>query len=102
MSAGGTDEPPPRISVIDVVTLVTGKDARKTARDFGFVKGRYPEVAQNLGLSKFPRKRPSETRPWQHAVGSCNSLSCYRGVVRRAFVDTQPEEIFPLSRKTAF
>ena len=48
-----TDEEPPRISVIDVATLVTGKDARKAAQDVGFVKDRYPEVAQNLGLFKF-------------------------------------------------
>ena len=88
LSAGGTDETPPRISVIDVVTLVTGKDARKTARDFGFVRGRYPEVAQNLGLFKFPRKGSAKhargNMPWTRATlylatgascGSCSSTS---------------------------
>ena len=30
------------------------EDARKVAQDIGFVKDRYPEVAQNLGLFKFP------------------------------------------------
>ena len=57
-----TGETPPRISVIDVATLVTGKDARKAAQDVGFLKTRYPEVAQNLGLPLQIR------RPW---VGVC-------------------------------
>jgi hypothetical protein len=56
-----TDETPPRLSVIDVAILVTGKDARKTAQDIGYVKERYPEVAQNLGLFKFPGRRQRET-----------------------------------------
>ena len=47
-----TEEERPRISVIDVATLVTGKDARKAPQDVGFVKNRYPEVARNLGLFK--------------------------------------------------
>ena len=34
--------------------VVTGKDARNAARDVGFVKERYPEVAQKLSLFKFP------------------------------------------------
>ena len=38
------------------------EDARKAAQDIGFVKDRYPEVAQNLGLFKFlcraQRNRP--------------------------------------------
>ena len=42
---------PPRVSVIDVGVLVTGKDARKTAQDIGFVKDLYPDVAQNLGTN---------------------------------------------------
>ena len=45
-----TDESPPRLAMIDVATIVTGKDARKTAQDIGFVTDRHPEVAQNLGL----------------------------------------------------
>ncbi len=56
-----TDEEPPRVSVIDVATLVTGKDARKAAQDVGFVKDRYPEVAQNLGLFKFPGRAQRNT-----------------------------------------
>ena len=56
-----TDERPPRLSVIDVSILVTGKDARKTAQDIGYVKERFPEVAQNLGLYKFQGRRQRET-----------------------------------------
>ena len=56
-----TDEAPPRLSVIDVAILVTGKDARKTAQDIGYVKERFPEVAQNLGLYKFPGRRQRDT-----------------------------------------
>ena len=43
-----TDETPPRISVIDVATLVTGKSVRNAARDVGFVQDRHPEVSQKL------------------------------------------------------
>ena len=56
-----TDETPPRLSVIDVAVLVTGKDARKTAQDIGYIKERFPEVAQNLGLYKFPGRRQRDT-----------------------------------------
>ena len=56
-----TDERPPRLSAIDVSVLVTNKDARKTAQDIGYVKERFPEVAQNLGLYKFPGRRQRET-----------------------------------------
>ena len=56
-----TEEERPRISVIDVATLVTGKDARKAAQDVGFVKTRYPEVAQNLGLFKFSGRAQRNT-----------------------------------------
>ena len=37
------------------------KHARKAAQDVGFVKERYPEVAQNLGLFKFPGKAQRNT-----------------------------------------
>ena len=41
-----TDEVPPRISVIDVAVVITGKDANNAARDVGVVKARHPEVTQ--------------------------------------------------------
>ena len=47
--------------MIDVATIVTGKDARKTAQDIGFVTDRHPEVAQNLGLYKFNCRRHRDT-----------------------------------------
>ena len=48
-----TDEVPPRISVIDVVVVITGKDANHAAQDVGYVKDRHPEVTQILGDFKF-------------------------------------------------
>jgi len=34
---------------------------RTAAQDIGYVKERYPEVTQNLGLFKFPGSRQRET-----------------------------------------
>ena len=56
-----TDEQPPRISVIDVIALVTGKAARKAANDLSFVKERYPEVAEGIGPHRFPGRRQRDT-----------------------------------------
>ena len=39
---------PPRLSVIDVVIVITGKNPRNAARDVGFLKERYPDVTQKL------------------------------------------------------
>ena len=72
-----TDETPPRISVLDVATLVTGKAARKAAQDVGFVKHHYTEVAQNredqAGRSPHPpatvQDRPSVIALLQRASG---------------------------------
>ena len=43
-----TDEAPPRISVIDVVQAMTGKDARHAAQEVRTLCSRYPEVDQIL------------------------------------------------------
>ena len=48
-----TDETPTRISVIDVAIAITGKSVSNAARDIGFVKERYPDLAQKLGDVKF-------------------------------------------------
>ena len=48
-----TDEVPPRISVIDLATAITKKDANHAAQDVGYVKERHPEVTQILGDFKF-------------------------------------------------
>ena len=47
-----TDETPPRISVIDVATAITGKHVRNAARDVLFVQAKHPDVSQKL--SHFP------------------------------------------------
>ena len=56
-----TKERPPRISVVDVAALVTGKDSRKAAQDLVILRGRFPDVAQNFALYKFPGKRQRDT-----------------------------------------
>ena len=48
-----TDEVPPRISVIDLATAITQKDANHAAQDVAYVKERHPEVTQILGDFKF-------------------------------------------------
>ena len=48
-----TDEEPPRISVIDLATAITKKDANHAAQDVGYVTDRHPEVTQILGDFKF-------------------------------------------------
>jgi len=49
-----TDETPPRISVIDVATAITGKHVRNAARDVLFVQEKHPEVFQKLSHFRFP------------------------------------------------
>ena len=56
-----TDEAPPRISVIDVAVVITGKDANHAAQDVGYVKDRHPEVTQILGDFKFPGQGQKKT-----------------------------------------
>ena len=56
-----TNEQPPRISVIDVIALVTGKAARKAVNDLSFVRERYPEVAEGIGPHRFPGRRQRDT-----------------------------------------
>ena len=53
---------PPRISVIDLATAITSKDAHHAAQDLGFVKERHPEVTQILGDFKF-RGRGQKNTP---------------------------------------
>ena len=56
-----TNEEPPRVSVIDVVAAITGKDANNAARDIGLIKGLHPEVTQNLGIFKFAGRGQKNT-----------------------------------------
>ena len=49
-----TDETPPRISVIDVATAMTGKHVRNAARNVLIVQEKHPEVFQKLSHFRFP------------------------------------------------
>ena len=49
-----TDETPPRTSVSDVATAITGKHVRNAARDVLFVQEKHPEVSQKLSHFRFP------------------------------------------------
>ena len=49
-----TNETPPRVSVIDVVALIEGKDKNQAAEDFGRLAERLPEVKANCFDFKFP------------------------------------------------
>ena len=49
-----TDEAPPRISVIDVATAITGKHVRNAARNAFFIQEKHPEVFQKLRHFRFP------------------------------------------------
>ena len=69
-----TDESPPRISVIDVAVVITGKDANNAARAVGVVKDRYPEVTQNLSDFKFPGRGQRKTPVANlHEVQTCRA-----------------------------
>ena len=71
-----TDEALPRVSVIDVAVLITGKDAKKAAQDVATVKDRFPDLTQNLGQVKLPdvrgRKGNKDT-PTGHAEDLWNT-----------------------------
>ena len=56
-----TRESAPRISVIDLATAITQKDAKNAARDVAAVRDRLPEVSQNLSDFKFPGRGQRET-----------------------------------------
>ena len=68
MQVRKTNETPPRISVIDVATFVTGKSASNAARDVAFVRDRHPEVSQKLGHFLFPGQGQRNT-PVTSATG---------------------------------
>ena len=42
-----TDEDPPRISIIDVIAVVTGKDKNQAAEDLRRLTARHPDVKAN-------------------------------------------------------
>ena len=56
-----TDETPPKISVIDVVQAMTGKDARHAAQEVRTMCSHYPEADQILVHLLFPGKGQRKT-----------------------------------------
>ena len=60
-------EVPPRISVIPVAVVITGKDAKRATQDVGFVKDRHPEVTHVWEISVH---NPVLTRQMQSLVGT--------------------------------
>ena len=47
-----TNEVPPRISVIDLASAITMKDANQATEQVAYVKKRHPEVTDNFGEFK--------------------------------------------------
>ena len=52
-----TDEDPPRISIIDVIAVVTGKDKNQAAEDLRRLTARHPDVKANCFNVKFRDSR---------------------------------------------
>ena len=52
-----TDETPPRISVIDTIAAVTGRDANRSGEAIRELGDRFPEVNGNIVNLKFPGRR---------------------------------------------
>ena len=49
-----TDETPPRISVIDVISAISGHNSSNAARAFARLGHDYPDVTANCSHVKFP------------------------------------------------
>ena len=58
-----TNEMPPRVSVIDVISTITGKDARHAAQEVRSRCSQYPEVDQMLVHFRFPGRGQSASGP---------------------------------------
>ena len=52
-----TDEVPPRVSIVDVAALITGKDKNQAAEDFRRLTTRYPDVKAKCFDVKFRDSR---------------------------------------------
>ena len=85
-----TDEVPPRISVVDLATAITGKDANHAAQDVAYVKERHPEVTTNCPNFRF-RGRGQKSTPVT-GPGLCCFIICLFSV----FVVVFPGEGFGL------
>ena len=56
-----TNETPPRISIIDVATAITGKTHHDAAQDYRRLLNQYPEVGTNCSNLKFPGRGQRDT-----------------------------------------
>ena len=65
-----TAEDPPRVSVLDVISAVTGLDSGNSTNYLNRLKEQFPEVTTNCSLFKFPGKGQRDT-----------PITCARGVV---------------------
>ena len=63
-----TDETPPRVSVIDTIAAITGRNANRSAEAIRELGDRYPEVNGNIVNLKFPGRRQRNT-PVTNAKG---------------------------------
>ena len=57
-----TDETPPRVSVVDVAAVITGKDHNAAAQDLRRMSEKYPEVNAKCIDFKFPGQGQRKTR----------------------------------------
>ncbi len=69
-----TDETPPRVSVIDVISAITGKDARHSAEQLRRLLDLYPDVDSNCVHVKFLDARGRRGQRGTPAL-------CVRGIV---------------------
>ena len=70
-----TDETPPHVSVIDVVSAITGHNGSNAALTFGRLKSEHPEVTTNCSDFRFPGQGQRKT--------PCTSI---RGMVELIFL----------------
>ena len=56
-----TEETPPRVSVIDVISAFMGKDPRRAAEQLRRLVAQYPQLDANCVLLKFPGRGERDT-----------------------------------------
>ena len=56
-----TAEEPPRISILDVISTITGQESNNSSNYYTRLKEDFPEVATKTGLFKFPGRGQRET-----------------------------------------
>ena len=56
-----TAEDPPRVSVLDVISAVTGLDSSNSATVYGRLREQFPEIATRISIIKFPGRGQRDT-----------------------------------------